>query len=123
MTRSEAPSITWDNPAPDWKNGEEIMRVKYFMPTLSSEEIMALGDVRYYGYTAKLYYKGEPMDCKSTPNSLILVEQKKKFAGLGADDDGSLLPPIETEPASDHVIPAYDDDSASESILPPVLPQ
>lgn len=123
LTRSEAPSITWDNPAPDWKNGEEIMKVKYFMPTLSSEEIMALGDVRYYGYTAKLYYKGEPMDCKSTPNSLILVEQKKKFAGFGADDDGSLLPPIEAEPASDHVIPAYDDDSASESVLPPVLPQ
>lgn len=122
MTRSET-TYTWVSPAPDWKSGEEIVQVKYFMPVLSSEEVMALGDVHYYGYTAKLYYKGEPMDCKSTPNSLILIEQKKGNSGEGSDADGSLLPPIETESAADHMMPGYDDDSASDVFLPPIMPQ
>lgn len=122
MTRSET-TYTWLSPAPDWKNGEEIVQVKYFMPVLSSEEVMALGDVHYYGYTAKLYYKGEPMDCKSTPNSLILIEQKKGSSGEGSDADGTLLPPIDTESAADHMMPGYDDDSASDVSLPPIMPQ
>ncbi len=122
LTRSEKPRIKWLGDSVTWESGEESFEMTYFLPTLSAEEVMALGDIRYYGYTAKLYYKGEPMDCKSSPNSLILVEYKKKTDAAAADGDYSLLPPIEASPVSDSPLPFYSDDSLplqDESLLPP----
>ena len=110
FTRSQEPKIQWKHAPADWEQGEEVLEVTYFMPKLSTEELMALGDVRYYGFTAKLFYKGEPMDCFSSPNSLILVEQKKNQRALETyDPSGGLLPPLEeAQPASEGLLPVYD---------------
>ena len=35
------------------------MEITYYMPPLTEEETIAYGSLKYYGYTAKLYYKGD----------------------------------------------------------------
>lgn len=95
----------------DWVDGEEIMEVTYYMPPLTEEETIAYGSLKYYGYTAKLYYKGEPMDCHASPPVLFLLEQMNQSSPSGLPEiyDGGLLPPVEASPVSD----SYD------SLLPP----
>lgn len=95
----------------DWADGEEIMEVTYYMPPLTEEETIAYGSLKYYGYTAKLYYKGEPMDCHASPPVLFLLEQMNQSSPAGMPEiyDGGLLPPVEASPVSD----TYD------SLLPP----
>lgn len=95
----------------DWADGEEIMEVTYYMPPLTEEETIAYGSLKYYGYTAKLYYKGEPMDCHASPPVLFLLEQMNQSSPSGLPEiyDGGLLPPVEASPVSD----SYD------SLLPP----
>ncbi len=105
MTRAPQPAIRWTTEPVDWADGEEIMEVTYYMPPLTEEEIIAFGSLKYYGYTAKLYYKGEPMDCHAIPPVLFLLEQMKRNAPSGLPEyyegDDGLLPPVEAMPASD----------------------
>lgn len=104
FTRAEQPKSRWVNEPADWSQGEETLEIRYHMPVLSTEELTAYGELRYHGYTAKLFYKGEPMDCISSPNSLILTEQillnKNNNDSSGAGPD-SLLPPVEAEPMTE----------------------
>ena len=67
--------------------------------------------LKYYGYTAKLYYKGEPMDCHASPPVLFLLEQMNQSSPSGLPEiyDGGLLPPVEAAPVSE----------SYESLLPP----
>ncbi len=76
---------------------------------ITQEEMDAYGDLKYYGFTAKLYYKGEPLDCISSPSALILQEQRLNSRrrsrqqqapvhGLFPDDG---LIPEEASPVSD----------------------
>lgn len=111
LTRAPEPTISWLTDPIDWSDGEEIMEVTYYMPPLSDEEIIAFGSLKYYGYTAKLYYKGEPMDCRAKPLVLFLLEQMNHKANPALQDiyNTDLLPPIEAEPVSD----SYDE------LLPP----
>lgn len=87
FSRMAKPEWTWLNEQPDWKEGEEHLQVAYSVPPLTQEELDAYGDLRFYGFTAKLYYKDEPLDCLSTPSSLILQEQR-----LNSRRRPSLLP-------------------------------
>lgn len=98
----ELPANAWLTETDEWSNEERSLVYKYHSK-YNPEEIMALGDLRYYGYTAKLFYKGVPMDCKSAPNSLILEEMKKNKTYDFNDE--SLLPPIEAEQVSDGLLP------------------
>lgn len=111
LTRAPEPSYQWSTEPVDWTDGEEIMEVTYYMPPLTEEETIAFGSLKYYGYTAKLYYKGEPMDCQASPPVLFLLEQMKQNSPSGLPEiyDGGLLPPVDAAPVSD----AYD------SLLPP----
>lgn len=104
-------SIRWLTEPVDWADGEEIMEMTYYMPPLTEEETIAFGSLTYYGYTAKLYYKGEPMDCHASPPVLLLLEQMKQNSPSGLPEiyDGGLLPPVDAAPVSD----SYD------SLLPP----
>lgn len=104
-------SIRWLTEPVDWTDGEEIMELTYDMPPLTEEEIIAFGSLTYYGYTAKLYYKGEPMDCHASPPVLFLLEQMRSQPSVDMPElyDGGLLPPVEAAPVSD----SYD------SLLPP----
>lgn len=75
LTRAESPSTRWLDGEPDWSDGEEILEVTYHMPMLTDEELSAFGEMKYYGYTAKLFFKGEPLDCIGAPSALLLIEQ------------------------------------------------
>ncbi len=105
MTRAPQPAISWVTEPVDWSDGEEIMEITYYMPPLTEEELIAFGSLKYYGYTAKLYYKGEPMDCHASPPVLFLLEQMKPKSPGGLPEfyegDDTLLPPVEAEPVSE----------------------
>ncbi len=110
-THAPEPSSRCVTGPADWADGEEIMEITYYMPPLTEEETIAYGSLKYYGYTAKLYYKGEPMDCQASPPVLFLLEQMNQSSPSGLPEiyDGGLLPPVEASPFSD----SYD------SLLPP----
>lgn len=76
FSRLATPKLSWENEKPDWHEWEENLLVTYAVPPLTQEELDAYGDLKYYGFTAKLYYKGEPLDCISSPSALILQEQR-----------------------------------------------
>lgn len=76
FSRLATPKLSWENEKPDWREWEENLLVTYAVPPLTQEELDAYGDLKYYGFTAKLYYKGEPLDCISSPSALILQEQR-----------------------------------------------
>ncbi len=76
FARLAKPQMAWENPSPTWAGWEENLRIEYAVPPLTQEELEAYGDLKYYGFTAKLYYKGEPLDCISSPSALILQEQR-----------------------------------------------
>lgn len=76
FSRLATPKLSWENEKPDWREWEENLLVTYAVPALTQEELDAYGDLKYYGFTAKLYYKGEPLDCISSPSALILQEQR-----------------------------------------------
>lgn len=87
----QEPKLSWVNGQPNWADGEENLEVQYTLPPRDEMDEQRLGDVRYYGFTAKLYYKGEPMDCVSMPSSLILHEQLLN-SRRGSSAPGGLLP-------------------------------
>ncbi len=76
FARLAKPQMAWEKGKPTWDAWEENLRIDYHVPPLTQEELEAYGDLKYYGFTAKLYYKGEPLDCISSPSALILQEQR-----------------------------------------------
>lgn len=119
FSRMATPQLTWQNEKPDWSNWEETLEAHYSVPPLTQEQLDAYGDLRYYGFTAKLYYKGEPLDCISSPAALILQEQllnnrrrRQQYA-----PSNSLLP-------DDGLVPAYEEATPVSDFLPELpLPQ
>lgn len=102
----------WTSEKPSWEAWEENLQVSYKLPPLTQEEMDAYGDVRYYGFTAKLYYKGEPLDCLSTPSSLILQEQRLNARNRRqAMPSNSLLP-------DDGLVPDYEEAMPVSDFLP-----
>ncbi len=110
FSRLAEPKWSWQNETPTWKDWEEHLHIRYAIPPLTQEEMDAYGDLKYYGFTAKLYYKGEPLDCISSPSALILQEQRlnsrrrtqqpqSPVHGLFPDDG---LIPEEASPVSDY---------------------
>ncbi len=99
------PTWAWQNKKPDWSEFEENLTITHTIPTLTSEERDAYGDMVYYGFTAKLYYKGEPLDCISAPSALILQEQRlnNRRAIRRSSQPGGLFP--DEEPASETATP------------------
>ncbi len=83
-----APELLWENETPTWQDYEERLIARYTIPKLHGKP----NPSNYYGFTAKLYYKGEPMDCISSPAVLILHEQrlnsKNQYNNSILPDDG-----------------------------------
>ncbi len=75
LSRQE-PSLEWESGKPEWSNPEEKLLINYNIVQQGYEEHNNYADTKYYGFTAKLYYKGEPMDCISSPSALILHENR-----------------------------------------------
>ncbi len=107
LTRAAPPEIRWTTEPVDWADGEETLEVHYHMPPLTDEEIVAYGDLKYFGFSAKLYYKGEPMDCFASPRVLFIVEQMQmKKSGTSNQEEfysEGLLPPLDAEQMSDNL--------------------
>ena len=110
FSRLAEPKWSWQTESPTWSDWEEQLSISYNIPPLTQEEMDAYGDLKYYGFTAKLYYKGEPLDCLSSPSALILQEQRlnsrrrapqqqEEIHGLFPDDG---LLPEEATPVSDY---------------------
>ena len=119
FSRMATPQLTWQNETPTWSNWEENLVVSYHMPPLTDEQLNAYGDLRYYGFTAKLYYKGEPLDCISTPSALILQEQilTRRQARRNYTPGNNLLP-------DDGLVPEYEEALPASDFLPELpLPQ
>ena len=119
FSRMATPQLTWQNEKPDWSNWEENLVAHYSVPPLTQEQLDAYGDLRYYGFTAKLYYKGEPLDCISSPAALILQEQllNNKRRQQQYAPSNSLLP-------DDGLVPAYEEALPASDFLPELpLPQ
>lgn len=119
FSRLARPELSWQSESPTWQEWEEHLRISYKVPPLTQEEMDAYGDLKYYGFTAKLYYKGEPLDCISTPSALILQEQRlhsrrKTYTPRENSlfpDDG-LAPDESAVPVSDYtdnLLPASDE--------------
>lgn len=129
FSRLSTPKLTWQNAKPDWTEWEEHLIVNYDVPPLTSEEKDAYGDLKYYGFTAKLYYKGEPLDCLSSPSALILHEQRinhRRAAAAASRSDEGLLPSDDgLLPTDDGLIPAEEALPVSEfpDELLPTLPE
>lgn len=124
FNRLAEPEPAWEHEAQTFSDGEENLLVSYRIPPLTIDEQSVYGDVRYYGFTAKLLYKGEPLDCISSPSALILHEQilnnKRRIAPGGLlPDDG--LNYEEALPVSDFL---YEQGTAPEAIenIPTELP-
>ena len=118
FSRMSTPRLTWQNEKPDWSEWEENLVVSYEVAPLTKEQLDAYGDLRYYGFTAKLYYKGEPLDCISSPSALILHEQRlnSRLRQRSAPAN-NLLP-------DDGLIPAYEEALPASDFLPELpLPQ
>lgn len=81
--------------------------VQYNLPPADSVEAADAGDVKYYGFTAKLYYKGEPLDCISVPSALILHEQRLNSRRSGGP--AGLLPDDGLSPYAEEAVPYADE--------------
>ncbi len=103
------PTMTWENATPTWADGEERLIVHYNIPVPTQEQLDAFGEMKYYGFTAKLYYRGEPLDCISTPSSLILREYQLQREQDRPQGNFELLPDEDIF-STDQALPASDSD-------------
>lgn len=101
------PKLSWVNEKPTWNDCEENLTVQYNLPPADSVEATDAGDVKYYGFTAKLYYRGEPLDCISVPSALILHEQR--LNSRRSDDPAGLLPDDGLSPYAEEAVPYADE--------------
>lgn len=127
---SVVPQMHWENATQTFDTYEENLIVTYNLPQLNEEEEAVYGTRRYYGYTAKLYYRGEPLDCISSPSALVLHEQMldaraareqmhSSFSSSGLLPDDGLVPDDglapdyaeEALPISDDELPATEDEN------------
>ncbi len=105
----QEPRLSWVNGQPSWRDGEENLEVYYTLPPQDEMGEDHAGESKYYGFTAKLYYKGEPMDCISEPSSLILHEQLLN-SRRGSAGPGGLLPDDGlSSPYSEEAVPYSDE--------------
>lgn len=105
LTRADS-KIRFMSEAANWEDGEEVLEMSYHMPVLTDEELAAYGDLKYYGYTIRLEYKGEPLDCEGSPRALMLVEPRLKSASLNASEVGDGVFDVSDEeamPVSDYI--------------------
>lgn len=111
------PKYAWVNEKQTWENWEEELVVTYEAPQSGGDELSAGGDVRYYGFTAVLAYKGEPLDLISTPSALILHEQQLSNPRRGSEAPG-LLPDDGLSPYTEEAVPFSDEfDDTTTSFL------
>ena len=61
----------WVTGAADWKDGEEIAEVWYFVPDQDPATGLLFGQRKFYGFVAELYYDGRLSDIRAYPRTLL----------------------------------------------------
>lgn len=61
----------WVTGAADWKDGEEIAEVWYFVPEQDPATGLLFGQRKFYGFIAELYYDGRLSDIRAYPRTLL----------------------------------------------------
>ena len=61
----------WVTGAADWKDGEEIAEVWYFVPDQDPATDLLFGQRKFYGFVAELYYDGRLSDIRAHPRTLL----------------------------------------------------
>ena len=61
----------WVTGAADWKDGEEIAEVCYFVPNQDPATGLLFGQRKFYGFVAELYYDGRLSDIRAYPRTLL----------------------------------------------------
>lgn len=70
-TTAMAPVIEWLDTPVDWKQGSERFRFEYRQPPLSPDELLKLGQRKYYGYAIEFRYDGNKLqDIAAEPSIL-----------------------------------------------------
>lgn len=89
------PGLSWQKEQPTWEDVEENLVISLEIPPPGQDVSVDTSGLIYYGFTAKIFYKGEPMDCLGNPSALILHEQiinsRRSGRSNGNSSDG-LLP-------------------------------
>ena len=105
----EQPKYTWVNEKQTWENWEEDLVVTYETQPPTMDDLSAGGDVKYYGFTAVLAYKGEPLDLISTPAALIIHDYQLSNPRRGSGTPGGLLPDDGLSPDTEEAVPFSDE--------------
>ena len=61
----------WVTGVADWKDGEEIAEVWYFVPDQDPATGLLFGQRKFYGFVAELYYDGRLVDIRAQPRTLL----------------------------------------------------
>ncbi|MDB4510074.1 hypothetical protein N9062_03625 [Akkermansiaceae bacterium] len=61
----------WVTGVADWKDGEEIAEVWYFVPDQDPATGLLFGQRKFYGFVAELYYDGRLIDIRAQPRTLL----------------------------------------------------
>lgn len=98
----------WVTGVADWKDGEEMAEVWYFVPDQDPATGLLFGQRKFYGFVAELYYDGRLVDIRAQPRTLLqegggestmqeLRRELDELDGLSLEDltaGPSLLPKI-----------------------------
>ncbi len=99
-TTAIAPVIEWLDTPVDWTQGSERFRFEYRQPPLSPDELLKLGQRKYYGYAIEFRYDGNKLqDIAAEPS--ILADMARDLPetaiahpeGENFDPGAALMPP------------------------------
>ncbi len=87
----DADSWNWATQPVDWKDGEELLDITYFLSEANAKKVP--GERRqYYGFVAKLYYKDRLQDVYMHPRTLHEDILRKKSGSKPRGLEASLFP-------------------------------
>ena len=117
----------WVTGVADWKDGEEMAEVWYFVPDQDPATGLLFGQRKFYGFVAELYYDGRLVDIRAQPRTLLqegggestMQELRREF------DELDRLSLEDLAPAGPTILPKIGDplpEPASADPITPVLP-
>jgi len=75
LTMADKPESAYDTTG-DFRNGSEIISVRYNLPEFTPAQIAELGRHVFYGYVVKLYYKNHLMGTMANPPELSTMSDR-----------------------------------------------
>lgn len=96
----------WVTGTADWKDGEEMAEVWYFVPDQDAATGLLFGDRKFYGFVAELYYDGRLVDQRAHPRTLGSGKRSSTMEDLQRElDELDGLDIEDLRPAGPSVLP------------------